>query len=69
MQASPYDLAALGYQPVLVETAAGRAEYVRRQRGFAESGAVLRTRLIAALDVLTSLSPVDHALPGRPESA
>ena len=44
MQASPYDLAALGYPPVPVETAEGRAEYVRRQRGFAESGALLRTR-------------------------
>ncbi len=50
MQASPYDLAALGYPPVPVETAEGRAEYVRRQRGFAESGALLRTRLVAALD-------------------
>ena len=69
MRASPYDLAALGYPPVPVETAEGRAEYVRRQRGFAESGAVLRTRLVQALDALTSRVPVDHALSGRPESA
>jgi hypothetical protein len=54
---------------VPVETAEGRAEYVLRQRGFAASGAVLRTRLVAALDVLTSLVPIDHALSGRPESA
>ena len=69
MQASPYDLAALGYPAVPVETAEGRAEYVRRQRGFAESGAGLRTRLVHALDALMSLVPVDHALSGRPESA
>ena len=54
MQASPYDLAALGYPPVPVETAEGRAEYVRRQRGFAESGAALRTRLVQALDALVT---------------
>jgi hypothetical protein len=69
MQASPYDLAALGYPAVPVETAEGRAEYVRRQRGFAESGAVLRARLVEALDALTSLVPVDHARSGHPESA
>ncbi|MBY8852136.1 3-methyladenine DNA glycosylase, partial [Saccharothrix sp. MB29] len=36
MRASPYDLSALGYGPVAVETAEGRAEYVRRQAAFAE---------------------------------
>jgi hypothetical protein len=41
---------------VPVETAEGRAEYVRRQRGFAESGAVLRTRLVEALDGLVGAS-------------
>ena len=57
MRASPYDLAGLGYPPIRVETAAGRAEYVRRQRGFTESGAVLRGRLVAALDDLLDLDP------------
>ena len=52
MQASPYDLAALGYPPIRVETAEGRAEYVRHQRAFAECGAALRQRLVAALDGL-----------------
>ena len=52
MQASPYDLAALGYPPIRVETAEGRAEYVRHQRAFAERGAALRQRLVAALDGL-----------------
>ncbi|MEV0808551.1 3-methyladenine DNA glycosylase [Micromonospora sp. NPDC050200] len=50
MRASPYDLAALGYPPVRVETPEGRAEYATAQRGFAERAAVLRSRLLAALD-------------------
>ncbi|MER5703349.1 3-methyladenine DNA glycosylase [Micromonospora sp. NPDC002296] len=49
MRASPYDLAALGYPPVRVETPEGRAEYAAAQRGFAERAAVLRARLLAAL--------------------
>ncbi|TDC57218.1 3-methyladenine DNA glycosylase [Micromonospora sp. KC207] len=49
MRASPYDLAALGYPPVRVETAEGRAEYAVAQRGFAERAAGLRARLLAAL--------------------
>jgi hypothetical protein len=49
MQASPYDLTALGYPPVPVETPQGRATYVAAQRDFAERAAVLRARLLAAL--------------------
>ncbi|MDW5324095.1 3-methyladenine DNA glycosylase [Plantactinospora sp. KLBMP9567] len=49
MRASPYDLAALGYPPVRVETPEGRAEYATAQRGFAERAAPLRARLLAAL--------------------
>jgi hypothetical protein len=45
MQASPYDLSAHGEAPVAVETADGKAEYVSRQRRFAERAAGLRTRL------------------------
>ncbi|MEV0722732.1 3-methyladenine DNA glycosylase [Micromonospora purpureochromogenes] len=52
MRASPYDLAALGYPPVRVETPEGRAEYAAAQRGFAERAAVLRTRLLTALDAV-----------------
>jgi hypothetical protein len=44
MRASPYDLRSLGFEPITVETAAGRAEYERHQRRFAERGAPLRTR-------------------------
>ncbi|MCW3842193.1 3-methyladenine DNA glycosylase [Micromonospora yasonensis] len=50
MRASPYDLAGLGYPPVRVETPEGRAEYAAAQRGFAERAAVLRSRLLVALD-------------------
>ncbi|GAA4448822.1 3-methyladenine DNA glycosylase [Phytohabitans houttuyneae] len=56
MRASPYDLAALGYEPVRVETAEGRQEYARAQRAFADRAAPLRARLIAALDRLDDSS-------------
>jgi hypothetical protein len=52
MRASPYDLAALGYEPVPIETPEGRARYVAAQRAFADRGAALRTRLLAELDRL-----------------
>ncbi|MEU1970505.1 3-methyladenine DNA glycosylase [Microbacterium sp. NPDC019599] len=50
MRASPYDLADRGYEPVRIETPEGKAEYVRRQRGFSERGQALRTRLLDVLD-------------------
>ncbi|MGN6780255.1 MAG: 3-methyladenine DNA glycosylase [Marmoricola sp.] len=46
MRASPYDFRALGFEPVAIETAAGKQEYVGQQRAFAERGAVLRARLL-----------------------
>jgi hypothetical protein len=52
MRASPYDLADLGYPPVRIETAAGKAEYVAAQRAFAVRGAALRARLLAVCDDL-----------------
>lgn len=48
MQAAPYDLTAWGVVPVPIETADGKAEYVRRQRVFAERGALLRAALLHA---------------------
>ena len=50
MRAAPYDLAALGYPPVRIETVDGKAEYVRLQRAHAERAADLRTRLLADFD-------------------
>ena len=46
MRAAPYDLTDIGFEPVRIETAAGKATYVEAQRSFAERGAPLRARLI-----------------------
>jgi hypothetical protein len=46
MRASPYDLSALGWTPVPIETPEGKAAYVTAQRGFAARGAALRVRLL-----------------------
>ncbi|MEE4024620.1 3-methyladenine DNA glycosylase [Gordonia sp. PKS22-38] len=43
MRASPYDLRDLGYQSVPIETAAGRAQYVREQSAIAADGESLRS--------------------------
>jgi hypothetical protein len=52
MQASPYDLADLGYEPVRIETAEGRTQYIEAQRSFAGRAAPLRGRLVAECDWL-----------------
>jgi len=46
MQAGPYDLRAMGFEPVPVETAEGRDEYQRRQRELSARASVLRATLI-----------------------
>ena len=46
MQAAPYDLSSYGQPAVAVETAAGKAEYVARQRELGARAAALRARLI-----------------------
>ncbi len=56
MRASPYDLSPLGYQPVRVETAEGKQEYVAAQRDFAERGAPLRARLIERCERLLAVA-------------
>lgn len=50
MRASPYDLRELGYEPIAVETTAGKAAYVAEQRGFADRGRALRRRLTAVVE-------------------
>jgi hypothetical protein len=50
MRASPYDLAAFGFEPVRIETAEGRREYEQEQAHLAEKAVPLRGRLIAALE-------------------
>jgi hypothetical protein len=49
MQAGPYDLRSIGFDPVCVETSEGREEYQRRQRELSERASVLRARLIDAI--------------------
>jgi hypothetical protein len=46
MRAGPYDLRALGYEPIRIETPSGRAEYVRQQAVIAERAAVVRQALL-----------------------
>lgn len=45
MRASPYDLREYGFAPIAIETAAGRAEYVRAQQDIAARAAPLRAAL------------------------
>ena len=56
MRASPYDLSELGFDPVRIETATGKQEYVVAQRAFAERGAPLRRRLVEETDRLLQLA-------------
>ncbi|MFF0973545.1 UNVERIFIED_CONTAM: 3-methyladenine DNA glycosylase, partial [Kocuria sp. CPCC 205295] len=46
MEASPYDLGEWGYGVVAVETPEGKAEYVRRQKSFAEQARPIRAKLL-----------------------
>ncbi|MGO4957092.1 3-methyladenine DNA glycosylase [Luteococcus sp. Sow4_B9] len=57
MRASAYDLSDWGYPAVPVETAAGRAEYVRHQRAFAQRAEVLRERLLALVNTVLREDP------------
>ena len=52
MRASPYDLSALGYTAVPLETPEGRAEYERGQRSFAQRAEPLRARILALCEDL-----------------
>ncbi len=63
MRASPYDLSALGYEPVRIETPEGRAEYVREQQAFTARSQELRRRLLHVLRCVQRSSYVDHESP------
>ena len=52
MRASPYDIAALGFPPVKIETEEGRAEYRREQQRISEAARPVRERLLSACHVL-----------------
>lgn len=49
MRASAYDVTSLGHTPVKVETAEGRAEYVRLQKSFEREARPLRASLLGWL--------------------
>jgi hypothetical protein len=67
MRASPYDLAALGFPPIPIETPAGRAEYEMHQRSFATRGEPLREKLISLCRRLLRAKEIaaDGALMGK----
>ena len=52
MRASPYDLRDYGFEPIAIETPAGRAEYARAQQSVAERAAPLRRTLADRSDLL-----------------
>jgi hypothetical protein len=54
MRASPYDLRDYGFEPIGIETPAGRAEYVRVQQGVAERAVPLRAALADRCERLLS---------------
>ncbi|MBB5160901.1 3-methyladenine DNA glycosylase [Mycobacterium sp. AZCC_0083] len=54
MRASPYDLTGYGFEPIAIETSAGRAEYVRAQQDVADRAAPLRAALADRCDLLLS---------------
>jgi len=58
MRASPYDLAALGFPPLPIETPEGRMDYERHQRAFTARGEPLRARLLAVCDRLLAGQPL-----------
>ena len=73
MEASPYDVRPLGYGVVPIETPAGKAEYVRRQRALAAHADRLRERMLAALTPLRDVArpsadrpPQARPVPARP---
>jgi hypothetical protein len=49
MKASPYDLACYDLQPIALETAEGRREYIAQQTRIMQSAEPLRQQLLAAL--------------------
>ncbi|MFN0078696.1 MAG: hypothetical protein ACKVY0_19725 [Prosthecobacter sp.] len=56
MRASPYDLSAMGYETVKIETVEGRAQYEREQRDLAAKAAVLRQKLLTSCDRLQTVA-------------
>ncbi|WFB37527.1 3-methyladenine DNA glycosylase [Kiritimatiellota bacterium B12222] len=51
MRASPYDVSSMGYEPICIETPAGRKSYVALQKKISEEARPLRARLIEVLEL------------------
>ncbi len=66
MQASPYDVSSYGLEAIAIETPEGKREYAARQRDFAERGAQLRSRIVAAISHLRELSQARSPAPVSP---
>ena len=69
MRASPYDFRALGYAPITIETAAGRAEYEAHQRTFCARAEPLRARLLALCTRLLESVSAPGQSAGNPAAA
>ncbi len=52
MRASPYDLSSYGWEPIAIESPAGRAAYVSEQRALTERASRSRARLIAVCEAV-----------------
>jgi hypothetical protein len=52
MRASPYDLTKFGFEPIPIETADGRAQYVRLQREIAQLAQPIRERVLNAYQLV-----------------
>lgn len=52
MRASPYDLTEFGFEPILIESADGRAQYVRLQREIARLAEPVRERVLNAYQLI-----------------
>ncbi len=69
MRASPYDLRDYGFEPIAIETPAGRAEYVRIQQQVADRAAPLRERLAQRCEALLMTVDQESATPVAREKA
>jgi hypothetical protein len=56
MRASPYDLRHLGFEPIPIEAAAGREQYLQEQQRIAQRARPLRERLLRAATSLAVLA-------------
>jgi hypothetical protein len=54
MRASPYELRALGYEPIAIETAEGREQYRLAQQDLQERSKPVRRKLLAAAELILS---------------